>query len=37
VLSVLDDKQKAFELGATECVRKPFEKEDLLDNVRALA
>jgi CheY-like chemotaxis protein len=37
VLSVLDDKQKAFELGATEYVRKPFEKDVLLDNVRALA
>ena len=36
VLSVLDDKQKAFELGATEYVRKPFEKNELLDNVRAL-
>jgi len=36
VLSVLDDKQKAFELGASEYVRKPFEKDVLLDNVRAL-
>lgn len=37
VLSVLEDKQKAFELGAAEYVRKPFEKRELLYNVRALA
>jgi DNA-binding response OmpR family regulator len=37
VLSVLDDKQKAFELGAAEYIRKPFLKEELLGNVRALA
>jgi CheY-like chemotaxis protein len=37
VLSVLDDKQKAFELGAAEYIRKPFEKHELLENVRALA
>jgi CheY-like chemotaxis protein len=37
VLSVLDDKSKALELGAAEYVRKPFQKEELLENVRALA
>ena len=37
VLSVLDDKAKALDLGAAEYVRKPFQKEELLDNVRALA
>jgi signal transduction histidine kinase/CheY-like chemotaxis protein len=37
VLSVLDDKQKAFALGADEYVRKPFQNEELLENVRALA
>jgi CheY-like chemotaxis protein len=37
VLSVLDDKTQALALGAAEYVRKPFQKEELLDNVRALA
>ena len=37
VLSVLDDKSQALGLGAAEYVRKPFQKEELLDNVRALA
>jgi len=37
VLSVLDDKSKALDLGASEYVRKPFQKEELLENVRALA
>lgn len=36
VLSVLDDRSKAIELGASEYVRKPFEKEVLLENVRLL-
>jgi signal transduction histidine kinase len=35
VLSVLDDRNKAIELGAAEYVRKPFEKDVLLENVRA--
>jgi signal transduction histidine kinase len=37
VLSVLDEKEKAFALGAAEFVSKPFHKQHLLDNVRALA
>jgi CheY-like chemotaxis protein len=37
VLSVLDDRHKALALGAAEYVRKPFQKEELLENVRALA
>jgi signal transduction histidine kinase len=37
VLSVLDDRNKAIELGAAEYVRKPFEKDVLLENVRLLA
>jgi signal transduction histidine kinase len=37
VLSVLDDRHKALELGAAEYVRKPFEKSVLLQNVRQLA
>jgi len=37
VLSVLEDKEKAMDLGAAEYIRKPFEKSTLLDNVRALA
>jgi signal transduction histidine kinase len=37
VLSVLDDRSKAMELGASEYVRKPFEKIVLLENVRQLA
>jgi signal transduction histidine kinase len=36
VLSVLDEKEKAFALGAAEFVSKPFHKQHLLDNVRAL-
>ncbi len=36
VLSVLEDRDKAMALGATEYVRKPFEKAQLLENVRAL-
>ena len=36
VLSVLDEKEKAFALGAAEFVSKPFHKQRLLDNVRAL-
>ncbi len=34
VLSVLDDREKAISLGAAEYVRKPFDKQVLLDNVR---
>jgi CheY-like chemotaxis protein len=37
VLSVLEDKEKAMDLGAAEYIRKPFEKSTLLENVRALA
>lgn len=36
VLSVLDEKEKAFALGAAEFVPKPFHKQHLLENVRAL-
>ncbi len=36
VLSVLEDREKALALGAAEYVRKPFEKSELLANVRAL-
>jgi signal transduction histidine kinase/CheY-like chemotaxis protein len=36
VLSVLDDREKAMQLGADEYVRKPFDKQVLLDNVRML-
>ena len=36
VLSVLDERDKAMALGASEYVRKPFEKNVLLDNVRML-
>jgi CheY-like chemotaxis protein len=37
VLSVLEDRDKAMELGAAEYIRKPFEKSQPLANVRALA
>ena len=36
VLSVLEDRDKAIALGASEYIRKPFEKAKLLENVRAL-
>jgi signal transduction histidine kinase/CheY-like chemotaxis protein len=36
VLSVLEDREKALALGASEYIRKPFEKATLLENVRAL-
>ncbi len=37
VVSGLDDSNTAYELGAAEYVRKPFDMVSLLDNVRALA
>ncbi len=37
VVSGLDDSHTAFELGAADFVRKPFDLVSLLDNVRALA
>ncbi|HZM17514.1 MAG TPA: ATP-binding protein [Candidatus Krumholzibacteria bacterium] len=36
VLSVLEDRDKAMALGASEYIRKPFEKAKLIENVRAL-
>ena len=33
----LDDSNTAFELGAAEYIRKPFDMVALLENVRALA
>ena len=37
VVSGLDEAHTAFELGAAEYIRKPFDMVSLLDNVRALA
>jgi CheY-like chemotaxis protein len=37
VLSVLEDAQRAYELGATEYISKPFDASVLLENVKALA
>jgi DNA-binding response OmpR family regulator len=37
VLSVLEDAQRAFELGAAEYISKPFDASVLLENVKALA
>ena len=37
VVSGLDDSNTAFELGAAEYIRKPFDMVALLENVRALA
>lgn len=37
VITGLDDARTAFELGASEFIRKPFDMASLLDNVRAFA
>ena len=37
VVTGLDDARTAFELGASEFIRKPFDMASLLDNVRAFA
>ncbi len=37
VVTGLDDASTAFELGAAEFIRKPFDMASLLDNVRAFA
>jgi CheY-like chemotaxis protein len=36
ILSVVDDKEKAYKLGANDCLTKPFTKEKLISKVNQL-